>query len=310
MFPELHFDNKLNDFINDTRNLCRISEIIQHGKGYLLKQEDGNFIKFESIDTISFIPKSKLVLALDGFNNTKYRTTIKIGRFISKFMIKEARINFNISDRDIEIFVNLYKSYFDTDTTKYKIVSGDEILKWYLYENYHLPLGFQHGSLWNSCMRYREKNSYMNIYAVNPEKVKMLVHISEDGKLRTRALLWEEVYDQHGNKFKVMDRIYSVYDYEVLSFKKWATDNNYIYKKEQSSKRERLFVTPDGTTDLKLKVKLDKWKIDCYPYIDTFKFLNYGNGVLSNNDDCFFDFILIQNDGSLEREECETDTDF
>ena len=149
----------------------------------------------------------------------------------------------------------------------------------------------------------------MNIYAVNPEKVKMLVHINEDGKLRTRALLWEEVYDQDGNKFKVMDRIYSVYDYEVLSFKKWATDNNYIYKKEQSSKRERLFVTPDGTMDLKLKVKLDKWKIEYYPYIDTFKFLNYSNGVLSNNDDCFFDFILVQNDGSLEREECETDTD-
>lgn len=309
MFPELHFDNKLNDFINDTRNLCRISEILQHGKGYLLKQ-DGNFIKFESIDTISFIPKSKLVLALDGFSNTKYRTTVKVGRFISKFMLKEARINFNISDRDIEIFVNLFKSYFDTDTSKYKIVSGDEILDWYLYENYHLPFGHKHGSLWNSCMRYREKNSYMNIYAVNPEKVKMLVHINEDGKLRTRALLWEEVYDQHGNKFKVMDRIYSVYDYEVLSFKKWATDNNYIYKKEQSSKRERLFVTPDGTMDLKLKVGLDKWKIEYYPYIDTFKFLNYGNGVLSNNDDCFFDFILIQNDGSLEREEIESDSDF
>ena len=309
MFPELHFDNKLNDFIKDTRNLCRISEILQHGKGYLLKQ-DGNFIKFESIDTISFIPKSKLVLALDGFSNTKYRTTVKVGRFISKFMLKEARINFNISDRDIEVFVNLFKSYFDTDTSKYKIVSGDEILDWYLYENYHLPFGFQHGSLWNSCMRYREKNSYMNIYAVNPEKVKMLVHINEDGKLRTRALLWEEVYDQNGNKFKVMDRIYSVYDYEVLSFKKWATDNNYIYKKEQSSKKERLFVTPDGTMDLKLKVKLDKWKIEYYPYIDTFKFLNYSNGVLSNNDDCFYDFILIQNDGSLEREEIDSDSDF
>ena len=62
--------------------------------------------------------------------------------------------------------------------------------------------------------------------------------------------------------------------------------------------------------DLKLKVKLDKWKIEYYPYIDTFKFLNYSNGVLSNNDDCLFDFILVQNDGSLEREEIDSDSDF
>lgn len=309
MFTELHFDNKLNDFIDDTKNLCKVSEILQHGKSHILKQE-GNFIKFENTDTISFIPKSKILLATDGFDNTKYRTSIKIGRFISKFMSKESRINFNISDKDIEIFVNLYKSYFDTDTSKYKVVSGNEILDWYLSKNYYSPSGFEHGSLWRSCMRYSEKNSYMNIYAVNSEKVKMLVHISDDGKLRTRALLWEEVYDENGNKFKVMDRIYSVYDYEMLSFKKWATDNNYIYKKEQSSKKERLFITATGVSDLKLKVKLDKWKINCYPYIDTFKFLNYKDGVLSNNDNCLFDFILVQNDGSLEREEIESDSDW
>jgi hypothetical protein len=57
-------------------------------------------------------------------------------------------------------------------------------------------------------MRYKEKNKFMSIYAENPDKIKMLVNLDSSGKLKTRALLWEDVEDNNGNKFKVMDRIY------------------------------------------------------------------------------------------------------
>ena len=208
---------------------------------------------------------------------------------------------FNINDSEIENFVNLFKSYFDNDISKFKIVSGNEIKKWYLVDNYYMPNGCRYGTLWNSCMRYVEKNSYMNIYADNPNVVKMLVNIDENGSVKSRALLWESATDKEGNIYKVMDRIYSVYDHEINSFKKWASENGYIYKYEQSAKSERLFVTPDGVKDLRLKIQLENWRMKKYPYIDTFKFLNFNDGILSNTDKFNYDYVLVQNDGSLER---------
>ena len=141
----------------------------------------------------------------------------------------------------------------------------------------------------------------MNIYADNPNVVKMLVNIDENGAVKSRALLWESATDKEGNIYKVMDRIYSVYDHEINSFKKWASENGFIYKYEQSAKSERLFVTPDGVKDLRLKIQLENWRMKKYPYIDTFKFLNFNDGILSNTDRFNYDYVLVQNDGSLER---------
>jgi hypothetical protein len=308
MIDSLKFDNNFWEFISSTNRVCRISNVLYHNEMPLFKYE-GDFIMVDEIDTISFIPKSKIEVS-SGFSETKYRTKIKVGRFIKKFLKKETIQMFNINDSEIENFVNLFKSYFDNDISKFKVVSGKEIKKWYLEDNYFLPNGCRNGTLWNSCMRYSEKNSYMNIYADNPDVVKMLVNIDENGLVKSRALLWESVEDKDGKKYKIMDRIYSVYDHEVNSFKKWATENGYIYKYEQSAKSELLFVTPEGVKDLRLSIRLDNWKIRKYPYIDTFKYLNFRDGILSNTDRFNYDFILVQNDGSLERiEEPEPEPD-
>ncbi len=143
----------------------------------------------------------------------------------------------------------------------------------------------------------------MKIYSENPDQIKMLINVDENGKLKTRALLWDNVTDEKGNSYKVMDRIYSVYDYEISSFKQWASDNGYIHKLEQSAKSELHFVTQNGVEILDLKIKLKNWRTMMYPYIDTFKFLDYSRGILSNSEKFYYDFILVQNDGSLERDE-------
>lgn len=299
MFGNLNFDGEFWKFITSTNGICRISNILCHNEMSLFKIE-GDYIKVDEIDTISFVPKSKIDIS-NGFSETKYRTKIKVGRFVKKFLKKETLQMFNINDSEIENFVNLFKSYFDNDISKFKIVSGNEIKKWYLVDNYYMPNGCRYGTLWNSCMRYVEKNSYMNIYADNPNVVKMLVNIDENGTVKSRALLWESATDKEGNIYKVMDRIYSVYDHEINSFKKWASENGYIYKYEQSAKSERLFVTPDGVKDLRLKIQLENWRMKKYPYIDTFKFLNFNDGILSNTDKFNYDYVLVQNDGSLER---------
>ena len=299
---ELFFDTKFRDFLSNTRQLCKLSEIIQYEHSMLLSGE-GNFIKVENKDTLSFIPKTKLHLAVDGFDNTKYRVPLKIGRFVNKFFKKEAKIIFCIQDQDVEIFVNLFKSYFDRDTTNFKVISGDEIPHWYLENNYFRPNGCKHGTLWNSCMRHGFKNSFMRFYSQNPDQVKMLINVDEHGKLKTRALLWDNITDGKGNVYKVMDRIYSVYDYEISSFKQWASDHGYIYKLEQSAKSELQFVTQNGVEILHLSTQLQNWTGCLYPYVDTFKYLNYRRGILSNSEDSNYDFILVQNDGSLEREQ-------
>jgi hypothetical protein len=115
-------------------------------------------------------------------------------------------------------------------------------------------------------------------------------------------LLWEKAVDIDGNEYKVMDRVYSIYDHEIDKFRKWASDNGYIFKYEQSAKRERAFITPSGARNIDLKVELDRLSFENYPYIDTFKFLNK-RGFLSNSENFEYHFISNQGDGSLHQHE-------
>ena len=221
MYNRLIFDHEMINFL-DRRN-DRISQILIHGMSGLIKEE-GNFIKRvdDSIDTLSYLPIKKYSVIQNDNNKDPFgdgvgRQTIKIGRFVKKFLSENAFNEFNIKDSDIEKFVNFYKSYFNYDPTKLKIVRGDEIKKYYLEENYFATSGLKYGSLWNSCMRQKERNKFMNLYALND--VKMLVLFSDDEKVRARALLWDNVKEfKTDNTYKFMDRIYSVYDHDIDVF--------------------------------------------------------------------------------------------
>jgi hypothetical protein len=212
----------------------------------------------------------------------------------------------------IEKFVNLYKSYFSRDISKLKIVEGEEILKYYLEDNYHSLNGNRAGSLWNSCMRQRERNKFMKLYAKNSDKVKMLVFFSDDDKVRARALIWEGVKDHKDStkEYKFMDRIYYYYDHDINFFKDWAKESGYLCKWEQSAKTEMLFDDGTGSPVIKqLYVMLDEYNLPYYPYLDTFKFFNFDKGRFSNSDSYNFDYILVQSSGAMEREEREPDED-
>lgn len=298
MSHKLNFDTELTKFMSETRSLSKIVDIINYHGGHYLRMS-GDFLKKETNDTISFIPKSKLGHTHDGFNDVKHRVKIKIGRFVNKFIGESAVVDWGVTNYDIEAFVNIYKSYFDSDITKLKIVEGDDILKYYLQNNYHQPSGSCVGTLWNSCMRYPQKNSYMTIYAKNPDKIKMLVLFDDEGKVKTRALLWEDCSDRNGNKYKVMDRIYSIYDHDVVFFKKWALDNGYIHKLEQSAKSETLFVTKEGPQSIELTTNIENTIFDFYPYIDTFKFFSKKFKSLSNSEFFSYKYVLVQNNGGL-----------
>jgi len=300
MSHKLNFDSEFSSFLEETRSISKIVDLILYHRGEFIKK-NGDFIRKEAgNDTISFIPKSKLSLLHTGFNETKYRTPLKIGRFVSKFISNDGLNSFDVDQYDVESFVNLYKSFFDRDESRLKIVEGDDILKYYLAENYYRPNTSCIGTLWNSCMRYREKNRYMEIYAKNPDKIKMLVLLAEDGKVKTRALLWESCQDREGNNYKVMDRIYSIYDHDMIFFKNWAIKNGYIHKFEQSARSENVFINLNGKVErIDLTVKLDNHICDYYPYIDSFKFYSRKFGTLSNSEFFSYKYVLVQNDGGL-----------
>jgi hypothetical protein len=295
------------NFLDRSHNI-RISQILIHGMSGLIKEE-GNFIKRVdgTIDTLSYLPVKKYSAiqndqSKDPFGDGVGRQTIKVGRFIKKFLSENAFQEFGIKDSDVEKFVNLYKSYFNYDPEKLKIVEGEDVKKYYLEDNYFEPSGYKYGTLWNSCMRQKERNKFMNLYVLND--VKMLVLFSDDNKVRARALLWEDVKEFDSDKtYKFMDRIYTVYDHDVDVFKNWAKENGYLTKWEQNAKSE-LYIDIDGSPERKhLYVMLEKHNISWYPYLDTFKYYDPFKGRFSNSQHYSYEYTLIQSSGLVEREQ-------
>lgn len=310
MFNRLIFDKDLICFLDKT-SINKVSMLLLNGIGDLIS-EQGNFISRDPsrLDFLTYFPKSKLKRVMVDHNNPSLglsiepwsepgRVPIRVGRFAKKFISEEAIKNYKVTDKDIEDFVNLYKSYFIRKSENLKIVEGKEILKWYLEDNYALINGDRYGTLWNSCMRYCDRNKYMDLYTKN-KNIKMLILINDDGKLIGRALLWNNVQDKNGISYKVMDRIYTIYDHDVNFFKDWAKENGYIHKAEQSAKNEKYFIVDGKRAKLYLSVQLDEWKIKYYPYLDTFKFFDFDEGILHNNHMSNFQYILTHSNGKLE----------
>ncbi len=292
--------------------------VLSNASGSMIN-EIGNFFgrDKEEIDSITYIPKGKYddkseIYAL--FEQQKGRVKIKIGRFIRKFISQQTISELGISDKDIEEFVNIFKSYFTPSKNNLTVVEGSDIPKWYLEDNYSKTLGMRTGSLWNSCMRQVERNKFMSLYEKNPDKVKMLIFLTEDGKLRSRALLWQDVKDDNGVTYKVMDRIYSIYDHDVFLFKSWAKENGYITKLEQSAKCENLFDINGFPVNIKCFVNLSIHDMRYYPYLDTFKYYDPRTGQFSNSTYFKHIYKLVQSSGGLEpqiREEyIEEDEEF
>lgn len=294
--PNLIVDNRIFDFLVNTNNI--ICNLILNTD----TQPGVNYISSVNGDMASYLPDSKVKEGADPFKQNG-RIYIKIGRLVSKIII-----HYKISQSTIEEFVNYYKSWFDDSLIEYKIVEGEDIRKWYLDRNYFAPNGSCFGSLWNSCMRYTDRQKFLDLYCRN-KNIKMLVMTTMDlgvEKVRARALLWEDVdvissQLEISPKIKVMDRIYSVFDSDIFIFKRWASQNGYIPKWEQNAKSHQFFDIKEEPVKIKCNIKIDSNYLEYYPYLDTFPFFNINNGILSNdeyNND--WTFKLVQSNGRLD----------
>ena len=246
-------------------------------------------IDFKQNDMISFIQSSRVIkkygessdketggyklynILRDDENPfwKEQRGEIKIGKFIRRILTDNS-----IKDATIEKFVNRWKSeidYINSPDISFELVSGDEIKKWYLSENYQKQLG----TLGNSCMRYKKCQDYFDIYTMNKDVCSLLIlkDKSDISKIVGRALVWKL---RDGETF--MDRVYTIRDSDESRFQKWAIDKNYLYKNKSDIRKNGIIYSND------LIVDIDAIKYKEYPYIDTLFIYNYLEGYLTNND--------------------------
>ena len=217
---------------------------------------------------------------IDNVILSKSRNEVRIGKLINSLFPNK------YDSKQIEDFVQKFKA-FSEDVKDFELVSGEDIKHWYYEDNYLN----QDGTLGTSCMRYSSCEDYLNIYTENEDVCQLLIlKDNEDAtKIIGRALVWKldsisESFDMESIYF--MDRIYVsdikyMEDFKDYSYKKgWVnrTGTGYSDTKSVTYNRENFM-------DVNMTVRLNEYKFDEYPYMDTFKKIDIVDGILYNNDD-------------------------
>lgn len=191
----------------------------------------------------------------------KQRTQVSIGRFANRVASLQ---NITIKSDQLEKFVNSYKSTFkglQNIEEKFEIVEGEDIRKYYLSSSYQE----RKGQLFSSCMKFDSCQPYFDMYVLNPEVCKMLIlKGEEEGKISGRALIWKTTSGE-----TYMDRPYTNQDSDIQLFKDYAKKKVWRYYGEVTKK------------DYEVKVKDIDYK--SFPYMDSFKFYNPEEQILSTN---------------------------
>lgn len=245
------------------------------------KIKQNYFDLIDKEDMVGFVNQSKVRTVMnDVYDNPELpftmpgRGEVKIGKIVN--YICSLR-NISVSDSDREAFVNAWKASTEISTIQFKLVSGEDIAKYYKEENYYNSSG----TLGSSCMRDESKGIF-KIYTENPKKVKLLIYVDSDDKVHGRALVWKVKKSPCESKY-FMDRVYTNRDSDVNRFKQFADNEGWFYKKKMNSHVDDnvLFVYKGQNVNGEVVVKLNG-DVNRYPFIDTMCFLGKDKKYLSN----------------------------
>jgi len=269
---DLFISDELRDILEQIKDESVVADLLlkrRHSKEDLA-DDPVNFISVSSQDSgrISYLTSERMgQIEQNTYWTSGRRFHVKPGGFVTKIFK-------NMSAKDIEVFSNLFRAESKKPQFTFQIMKGEDIRRYYYYE-YHAS---DNGSLGISCMRYESCQKMFNLYVENPDKISMIAMLNTSGNIMGRALLWN--FD--GNK--IMDRIYTINDEQLpFYFKKWATENGYLFKCQQNWYNSIQFEKLGSDKKvLRLEVKLENSDFRYYPYMDTFKFFNPDTGVLSN----------------------------
>jgi hypothetical protein len=292
---------KLHDILGrvhfDDRNEARLFDLELYyrlANSNFTKVFDRNLDAKECSDDfeITYVPKGKATILSDSGNKWA-----KTNRINAKFVraIKKLPFRYKYSNRFYEQLNNAVVAAYVTKV-EFKVVSGDDIIKYYDESSY---ADEETASLGSSCMRYSHCSDYIRFYAVNEDVVKLVVAFNQEEKVVGRALLWNTNCGT-----AVMDRIYGT-DIMVEKFKKYAIDNGYVHKENQSYSDNDSWVNGDGCFSEEYRVTVKN--IRTMPYMDTFKYTDGidSDTMIINNDSGCYEFT--DTDGARETFEGDDD---
>jgi hypothetical protein len=224
------------------------------------------------------------------------RSEIKIGRIVKQLLLLKG---VSVTGKEVEDFVNTFKST-KNDGLEFKLVSGDDIQKYYDEVNYFN----KNGALGNSCMSDASRRM-LKIYTENPKKVKLLVLFDSNDKVHGRALVWK-LKKSPCDSLYFMDKIYTNKDSHDIRFKTFANQNDWMIRLNSFAGLgdNWKFKYKDKEYFGEITVKLDG-NFRKYPYLDTLCFLSKDKDGLSNLPDkkCWW---LHDTEGGKDRcEHCE-----
>jgi hypothetical protein len=158
----------------------------------------------------------------------------------------------------------------------------------------------------------RERHSFYE----NSVEAKAAYILDKDGYVLARAILFTDVRDEDGNKWRLLERQYSRESNEVL--KRLLVDicikGGYIdgYKQIGAGCSEsRAFVAIDGTplADKKFSIRCHLETSDVLSYADSFKFFAYDRQIAYNYHEAPHDYCLDTTDYNLDVDYDDEDED-
>lgn len=154
-----------------------------------------------------------------------------------------------------------------------------------------------------SCMVGRDRHSFYE----KSVDAKAAYLLDIDGYVLARAIIFTDVIDETGKKWRLLERQYAKESNEVL--KRLLVDlcikGGYIdgYKQVGAGCSEsRAFVANDGTSlaDKKFSIRCDLDTYDTLSYQDSFKYYEYDKNTAYNYADSHYDYCLDTTDLNLE----------
>jgi hypothetical protein len=308
IYSSSSFLMKIKGMINEPGNVGEMAKAIYKMINYGNWADDDKikqnyFDTTDNEDKVSFLMNNKVPDDWDEEDDPslpytmKGRNQVKIGKLVT-YLMKLS--NIDVKSKDIEDFVNIYKSKSENSELVFKLVSGKDISKYYMSENTY---GFAEelGTLGNSCMVDVE-NTRFKIYTYNPEKVRMLIYVDSDDMIHGRALVWK-LDKSPCNAEYFMDRIYTTKDSDIYKFINYAKSQGWMYKFRQTYGNDQSvsFIYKGKEVYGEISVDLDG-SFRKYPFLDTLSSLNKDKSSLSNlpSKGCF----LLHDHYEGERQRC------
>jgi hypothetical protein len=203
-----------------------------------LKDNDISFVHSINNDIVYFT-ESKLVEAtlksyienLSFDNLLNYSRSMSLTKFVNTIYP-----NHNV--KILQKYIEYNKWISNYDSSMFDIVKGNDILKYYLEDNYYN----KSGDLGSSCMRNENYQNQIEFYAKNENISLIILKAKDSDTILGRSLLWTTT-----EGVKVMDRIYTCNSKIVSFFHKYAEENNFlnIYNiKVTNGKRDLTAMSP------------------------------------------------------------------